>query len=67
MSDKPVRKDFTGEELADGILAASADTIAAALRALPRIVEADGSKWVNAEIIDAMASRLELLSIAAPL
>lgn len=56
---QPKSVTFTGEELADALLKGAAQVFAESLRALPRVTESDGSKWVSADVIDDMARKLE--------
>lgn len=56
---QPKSVTFTGEELADTLRKSSGQVFAEVLRALPRITESDGSKWVSADVIDDMAWKLE--------
>jgi hypothetical protein len=55
---KPAQ-DFTPEQLADALTEGAGALIASILRALPSVTEADGSRWVSWEVLQAIATRLE--------
>lgn len=48
--------------VATAILRASAGLLAEKLRALPYVIEHDGSKWIAADLVDTLADALDQIT-----